>query len=440
MSGLTGNTAYWIRVTHTDPDGVTGTNPSTSTSGFLTYPGTPGTPTFSGVTGTSITVNWTAPAGGASYYKIERCTGTGCATFSQIATSSTTSYTDSGLTGNTVYRYRIRATNATGDGSYSTPAEQLTLPGTPGNPTFSNVASTSMTVNWTAPTGGASFYRVERAPDVGGSPGAFSEIATTTSLSYGDSGLTCATTYWYRVRAANATGNGSYSGNASQATAACGGGGGNITMVGTAQSGTAANGADVTLTFDVTPQQNDVVILWGGIGGTGTFGPVTAGYTAIITDSATAPRGGMWYKVMGSTPDTNVVGAGSGSASNAVVYGSVVLRGVDTANVLDVAATGTFDGATTTAPDSPSITTVTNNAWIIAAAVKRGANSTPGSISGYTYLAGGAATDTNRVSSHAAYKVKTTAGADDPAAWSTWTGETGAGNWDAFTAAIRPAP
>lgn len=95
-----------------------------------------------------------------------------------------------------------------------------TVPGTPGTPTFTNVRKTTLRVSWTAATNATS-YKIERAPDVAGSPGTFVQIAGgVTNLFYDDSGLTGSTTYWYRVRGTNGAGDGSYSGNASVTTAA----------------------------------------------------------------------------------------------------------------------------------------------------------------------------------------------------------------------------
>ena len=46
-------------------------------------------------------------------YRIERCAGTGCSNFAQIATTTgATAYTNTGLTAGTSYRYRVRATDA----------------------------------------------------------------------------------------------------------------------------------------------------------------------------------------------------------------------------------------------------------------------------------------------------------------------------------------
>ncbi|MBI4085993.1 MAG: fibronectin type III domain-containing protein [Candidatus Liptonbacteria bacterium] len=84
----------------------------------MTVPGTPGTPAYENVSAVSLTVNWAAPAGGATSYKVERATSS--QVFAQIASGITnTSTNDSGLAPGTTYYYRIRATNASGDGPYS---------------------------------------------------------------------------------------------------------------------------------------------------------------------------------------------------------------------------------------------------------------------------------------------------------------------------------
>jgi hypothetical protein len=187
-------------------------------------PSAPGTPTFTTVTQTSMRVNWTA-APGASNYKIERCAGVGCSSFTQIVSGvSALYYDDSGLSAGTSYSYRIRGTNASGDGTYSGTGTQVTgaTPGTPGTPTFSSVTAVSMRVNWTAASG-ASSYKIERC--VGAGCSIFTQLATGIStLYFDDAALTPSTSYSYRVRATNAQGDGSYSGTGSQSTAASGGG------------------------------------------------------------------------------------------------------------------------------------------------------------------------------------------------------------------------
>ena len=61
------------------------------------------------------TLAWDASAesgGSISEYSIERCTGISCSDFSQIATTPSTSYTDTSAVAGTTYNYRVRAQDA----------------------------------------------------------------------------------------------------------------------------------------------------------------------------------------------------------------------------------------------------------------------------------------------------------------------------------------
>jgi len=208
-----------------------------------------------------------------------------------------------------------------------------------------------------------------------------------------------------------------------------------ITLVGTPQVGSTTNGGNVTLTFDVTPAENDVVIVFGGAGVFNSPNPTApgSGYTQIALQASASIYFGAWYKRMGASPDSSVLCRGNGVASGATAYGCYVLRGVDTTTFAD--ATATTAGVTaSTNPDCPSITTVTNNAWVIAVAGSKVYDTTPGTVSGYSNQYNTAGDDTNDITVAGATFEKTTAGAENPAAWSSWA----SGNWYAITIAVRP--
>ncbi|MEV4169298.1 cellulose binding domain-containing protein [Nonomuraea sp. NPDC049709] len=79
-----------------------------------TPPSTPGTPSASNVTSSGATLTWAASTDnvGVTGYEVLRATGD---TFTRVGTSGTTSYTDTGLSPATTYRYRIRARDAAGN-------------------------------------------------------------------------------------------------------------------------------------------------------------------------------------------------------------------------------------------------------------------------------------------------------------------------------------
>ena len=62
-------------------------------------------------------LNWNPSAengGSISQYSVERCTGVGCSSFSQIATTGSTSYVDTSAATGTTYNYRVRAQDSNG--------------------------------------------------------------------------------------------------------------------------------------------------------------------------------------------------------------------------------------------------------------------------------------------------------------------------------------
>lgn len=120
-----GDTTYNYWITNLDTSSYESASSTQLT--ILTLPGKPGTPTASNITVSGADLTWSAPNGGAASYKIERCTGSGCtSSFTELATGISSPYTDSTGSASTVYRYRIRATNATGDGEYSALSADVT--------------------------------------------------------------------------------------------------------------------------------------------------------------------------------------------------------------------------------------------------------------------------------------------------------------------------
>ncbi len=211
-----------------------------------------------------------------------------------------------------------------------------------------------------------------------------------------------------------------------------------VALRGTPQIGSAINGGDVTLTFDVTPVQGDVVILFGGRGNSNdanAWGPITTGYTLIASiDTTTAPKFGVWWKKMGASPDTQVQGAGGASAAHGVVYGSYVIDGSTIASIIfDQTATST--GEVTAVPDGPAITTQRAGAWVVTHAGFNLNDVSRGTVTNYTLIPGASVNETDDMVAEAAYREIASPGAENPPAWSTWASSTGG----AITIAVRPA-
>ncbi len=154
-------------------------------------------------------------------FKIERKTGAG-GTYSQIATvgAGVVAYSNTGLTPNTTYYYRVRATNAGGDSPYSNEANATTLdvaPAAPSGLAATAISSSQVNLSWADNATNETGFKIERKT---GSGGTYAEIATVGAgvTTYSNTGLTGATAYFYRVRATNAIGDSAYSNEASAST------------------------------------------------------------------------------------------------------------------------------------------------------------------------------------------------------------------------------
>jgi glucose/arabinose dehydrogenase/fibronectin type 3 domain-containing protein len=231
-TGLAANTVYRFRVRAADAAGnlspysaiVSGRTLAADT----TRPTAPTGLTANAVSPTQVNLGWTASTDnvGVTGYRVERCQGAGCTTWAEIASTSTTSHSDTGRLPGTVYRYRVRAMDAAGNLSlYSSIATVTTPAVTDGSPpsapaglTAAPVGSGQVNLGWAASTDnvGVAGYRVERCAGTGCTN--FAQVASPSTTSYSDNGLSASTTYRYRVRAADAAGNLSGYSNVAEAT------------------------------------------------------------------------------------------------------------------------------------------------------------------------------------------------------------------------------
>ena len=169
---------------------------------------------------TQINLTWTASTDnvGVTNYLVEQCQGTSCSNFSQIGTSTTTSFNNTSLAVGTTYNYRVRATDAAGNLSdYSNVAQAITLspPSVPANLTAVANNASSIGVSWGVSTG-ATGYTLQRCQGAGCSN--FATIVSQAGTTYTDTNLAAGTSYSYRVQATNANGASAFSGTATAVT------------------------------------------------------------------------------------------------------------------------------------------------------------------------------------------------------------------------------
>ncbi|MCK5181594.1 MAG: fibronectin type III domain-containing protein, partial [Dehalococcoidia bacterium] len=84
----------------------------------LAPPSAPTGLTCQAVSTSQIDLSWDASSGAIGYH-VYRCNGTSCTPTTLVHTEPTTSWSDTGLTSSTTYRYRLTAYDDTGESDYS---------------------------------------------------------------------------------------------------------------------------------------------------------------------------------------------------------------------------------------------------------------------------------------------------------------------------------
>jgi hypothetical protein len=211
VNGLNINTTYYWRVNATNS---IGTSSWSSVWSFTTTMEAPGIPTLSspgnGVTcqPSSLTLQWNAVSG-ASYYQLQLDDNSDFSS-PEVDQSSIggTSHAVSSLSAGATYYWRVKAYNACDVGSNWTTSWNFTVaPATPGTPSLSSPADgttcQSVPVNlvWNTTSSASSYQlQVDNNSDFS-SP--FSDISGLTGTSQSISGLSEATTYYWRVKGFN---------------------------------------------------------------------------------------------------------------------------------------------------------------------------------------------------------------------------------------------
>lgn len=237
--------------------------------------------------------------------------------------------------------------------------------------------------------------------------------------------------------------------------AAIGGGGGAISFVGgktfthTSASSQACSLLDLKdeAGNNATLAEGDIVIVTVSRTSTSNLGalyPVapSTGYVSVGGDlyanDTQDANGGVAYKVMGASPDTSVQIPQTGDSGCAAAI--IALRGIDTSNPLDAAATAAT-GTNSSDANPPAITPVTAGAWISVhgAYPATGAKALPADLSATTNHWQSAGVSGSQFASGVSTGLKTNwvSGAFDPAAWDDT--DNSDLSWVAVSIAWRPA-
>jgi fibronectin type 3 domain-containing protein len=177
------------------------------------------------VNSSQIDLSWTANPvpDGVDHYNVYRGTTAGfpvtLGTTPTLATPTTNTYSNTGLTGSTTYYYKVAAVDAAGNiGTLSTESSATTSAAPDTTPpsqvtglAATTVNSSQIDLSWTANPvpDGVDHYNVYRGTTAGFpvTLGTTPTLATPTTNTYSNTGLTGSTTYYYKVAAVDAAGN-----------------------------------------------------------------------------------------------------------------------------------------------------------------------------------------------------------------------------------------
>jgi titin len=210
-TGLAGGTRYIYRVRALNAGGASA--PSVS-SGAYTIPVAPNL-VGSVASDTQVNVNWTNVAGETNYVLQRSDNGTDGWTTIASPLANVITFSNTGLTADTSYFYRVIAHNATGDSAASVTFTAHTLLPAPTGLTATGISTSEIDLSWTD-SNNETGYRIERSLN----ETTWATLATVGAdvTSYANTGLTGGTRYIYRVRAINPGGASAASPNASTYT------------------------------------------------------------------------------------------------------------------------------------------------------------------------------------------------------------------------------
>ena len=222
---LNHNTSYYYWIKACNASGCSDFSAGSSATTHLSIPAIPTNFSASAVDSAAIALSWQSVAEefAAVHYQLYRASdanGTDRSTLSDSLIGD--AYHDSSVTHNTSYYYWIKACNASGCSDFSAGSSattHLSIPAIPTNFSASAVDSAAIALSWqsVAEEFAAVHYQVYRASDANGAD----RSTLSDSLigdAYHDSSVTHSTSYYYWIKACNASGCSDFSAGSSATT------------------------------------------------------------------------------------------------------------------------------------------------------------------------------------------------------------------------------
>ena len=188
-------------------------------------PAAPSGLTATAASSSEIDLSWTNNAANQTGFTIDQATNSD---FTQGLTTVTvaanvTTYSETGLSSNTTYYYRVRATNANGDSANTSTASattQNTIPAAPSGLTATAISSSEIDLSWTNNAANQTGFKIDQAASSDFTQGLTTVTVGANATTYSATGLSAGATYYYRVRATNAVGDSANTSTASATTPA----------------------------------------------------------------------------------------------------------------------------------------------------------------------------------------------------------------------------
>jgi RHS repeat-associated protein len=198
-SGIADGTTYYYEVTASNTHGTSG--PSNSAAALTIPPVPAGLVATPSTTALQVSLSWSASQSATSYIVLDSMTANG--TYASVGATGSTSFTATNLIAGTTYYFEVEAENASGISPGCSPASALTIPPAPtGLAVQSAPSQGSLNLAWNASQSATSYTVL----DSGTSGGSYTPCGSSSSTSYTVTGLADGTTYYFEVKAQNATG------------------------------------------------------------------------------------------------------------------------------------------------------------------------------------------------------------------------------------------
>src|SRR5262245_3183208 len=179
-------------------------------SGGAAPPAAPTSLSAIATSSSQVNLTWADNSDDEDGFKIERCQGSGCSNFAEIARvgANAASFSNTGLAAGASYSYRVRAFNNGGESDCSNSASATTQapsggPTAPGNLRMTAISYSRIDLAWDDISNDETKFEMERC--AGSACANFARIVEPAQnvTSYSNAGLSRRTTYRYRIRACN---------------------------------------------------------------------------------------------------------------------------------------------------------------------------------------------------------------------------------------------